>query len=107
MALPASSGTIQSPVLGVIATIVGSARAPLSDGEGAEPVGPGERVGLAHTAAADERGGVTGVRALGPPPPALLDEVMEAVIDEELGLGANRVGCPHRRQLIERHVGGD
>ena len=56
---------------------------PLEDDERTEPVGIGERLGLTDPAAGPERVDVGGVGPLGPDPPALVDEVVDAEVAQE------------------------
>ena len=81
---------------------------PLQDPEGAQTSRVEQRLGLAHPAAGGQGGQVGGRRtAVGPGPPALAHQLVDAVGPEELGLGAVQVGGADGGQLVHADLHRD
>src|SRR5205085_10862726 len=80
---------------------------PFEHPEAAEAVRRGECLRLAHPAAGPQRGEVALAGARGPDAPPLVDQLVDAVRPQELGLRTVRGRRSHRRQLVDGDVAGD
>src|SRR5690606_15355714 len=80
---------------------------PLEDGEPAEAGRVEQGVGLGHPAAGRDGGQVADVGPLPPGPAGLLDQLVDAVGPQPLGLGGAGVGLAHQGELVDRHLAGD
>ena len=80
---------------------------PLDHREATEPGRVAEGLGFADAAARAHRGQIAHRRPLVPHPPALLDELVQAVASEELGLARTASGARDSAELVERYLRRD